>query len=76
MTEHPATTDADAELTPGPTGSATAQSLPEPPETGDLVIDAALSELAASDPDDLAAQLEAGEQVDQTLRSRLADLGG
>jgi hypothetical protein len=47
-----------------------------PPETGDLVIDAALSDLAATDPDDLGAQLEAGERVDQTLRSRLADLGG
>jgi hypothetical protein len=47
-----------------------------PPETGDLVIDAALGELAAAPQDDLDAQLEAGEAVHRTLQSRLTDLGG
>ncbi len=49
---------------------------PRPPQTGDLVIDASLTDLAAADAEDLGAQLEAGERVDRTLRSRLADLGG
>ncbi|MEO7069652.1 MAG: hypothetical protein ABI131_04085 [Nostocoides sp.] len=70
MTEPHERTDVDVPR------AAPAGSLPEPPETGDLVIDAALSDLAGSDPDDLAAQLWAGERVDQTLRSRLAELGG
>ena len=47
-----------------------------PPETGDLVIDAALGDLAAAPRDDLDAQLEAGEAVHRTLQSRLSDLGG
>jgi len=63
--------DAPTDAVPS-TGSGPA----DPPETGDLVIDAALSDLAATDPGDLGAQLEAGERLDQTLRSRLADLGG
>ncbi|GGL25350.1 hypothetical protein H9L10_05000 [Phycicoccus endophyticus] len=45
------------------------------PETGDLVIDSALAELAASPEVDLDAQLAAGEEVQRTLRSRLGDLG-
>ncbi len=46
------------------------------PETGDLVIDAALGELAVTPMDDLDAQIEAGEHVQRTLQSRLGDLGG
>ncbi len=45
------------------------------PETGDLVIDAALRDLAASPADDLDAQIEAGEHVQRTLQARLGDLG-
>jgi hypothetical protein len=47
-----------------------------PPETGDIVIDSALRDLAAAPADDLDAQLEAGEAVHRTLQSRLSDLGG
>ncbi|WP_035915215.1 hypothetical protein [Knoellia sinensis] len=46
------------------------------PETGDLVIDAALRDLAAASEDDLDAQIEKGEQVQRTLQGRLSDLGG
>lgn len=46
------------------------------PETGDLVIDAALRDLAQAQGEDLDARLSAGERVQQTLRSRLNDLGG
>ena len=47
-----------------------------PPETGDIVVDSALRDLAASPVDDLDAQLAAGEAVHRTLQSRLTDLGG
>ncbi|HZB66377.1 MAG TPA: hypothetical protein VE503_03065 [Ornithinibacter sp.] len=47
-----------------------------PPETGDVVIDAALRELADAPADDLDALLSAGEVVHRTLQSRLTDLGG
>lgn len=46
------------------------------PETGDLVIDAALRDLAQAPVDDLDAQIERGEQVQRTLQGRLSDLGG
>ena len=46
-----------------------------PPETGDLVVDAALRDLAAVDGSDLDATLAAGEAVHETLTSRLSDLG-
>ncbi len=46
------------------------------PETGDLVIDAALSDLDSAPEGDLDANIAAGEAVHQTLKSRLADLGG
>jgi hypothetical protein len=46
------------------------------PVTGDPVVDAATAQLAAADPADLDAQIEAGERVHQALRSRLSDLGG
>ncbi len=49
---------------------------PTAPETGDLVIDAALRDLAVTAPEDLDAQIEAGERVQRTLQSRLGDLGG
>ncbi len=45
------------------------------PETGDLVIDAALRDFAAVDPSDLDAGLAAGEAVHATLTARLSDLG-
>ena len=47
-----------------------------PPRTDDIVIDAALRDLAAVPDDDLDGQLAAGEHVQRTLQSRLADLGG
>ncbi|MBM6399389.1 hypothetical protein [Phycicoccus sonneratiae] len=47
-----------------------------PPETGDIVIDSALGDLAAVPEDDLDGRLAAGEEVQRTLRSRLGDLGG
>jgi hypothetical protein len=47
-----------------------------PPETGDIVVDAALRDLASAPADDLDAQLAAGEAVHRTLQSRLGDLGG
>lgn len=46
-----------------------------PPETGDLVVDAALRDFAAVDDTDLDATVAAGEAVHQTLTSRLEDLG-
>ena len=46
------------------------------PEPGDLVIDAALRNLAEAPEDDLDAQVERGEQVQRTLQGRLSDLGG
>lgn len=45
------------------------------PETGDLVVDGALRDLAAVDADDLDATLTAGEAVHSTLTARLSDLG-
>jgi hypothetical protein len=50
--------------------------LDAPPETGDIVIDSALGDLAAVPDEDLDGQLEAGEHVQRTLQARLADLGG
>ncbi|GAA4389015.1 hypothetical protein GCM10023153_04880 [Ornithinibacter aureus] len=47
-----------------------------PPETGDIVIDAALRDLANTPEGDLDGQLEAGEAVHRTLQGRLTDLGG
>ncbi|MEN3123950.1 hypothetical protein N5P18_13915 [Janibacter terrae] len=44
-------------------------------QTGDLVVDAALSDLAGVDAADLDAVLAAGESVHATLTSRLSDLG-
>lgn len=46
------------------------------PQTGDIVVDAALAELARTGGEDLDAQLVAGESVQRTLQARLADLGG
>ncbi len=60
MTEHPDPLPADE----------------APPETGDIVIDSALGDLAAVPDDDLDGQLTAGEEVQRTLRTRLGDLGG
>ncbi len=44
--------------------------------TGDVIIDSVLEELQQVPPDDLDAQIEAGERVHDTLKSRLSDLGG
>ncbi len=46
------------------------------PQTGDIVVDSALSELAGTDTEDLDGQLAAGESLQRTLQARLADLGG
>lgn len=59
-TEHPDTS----------TGSTTPS-----PETGDIVIDAALADLAGAHREDLDGQIEAGQHVHRTLQARLADLG-
>ncbi|MBP6995847.1 MAG: hypothetical protein KBB39_06880 [Phycicoccus sp.] len=48
----------------------------ERPETGDLVIDAVISDLAAASITDLDDLIDAGERVQRTLQGRLADLGG
>jgi hypothetical protein len=73
-------TEPHTEGTPGDgTGPSSPGGVPDggaPPETGDIVIDAALRDLAAAPDDDLDAQLEAGEAVHRTLQSRLSDLGG
>lgn len=67
--------------TPQPTedtsaaGSPAGASSTTTPETGDLVVDAALRDLAAVDAEDLDAVLAAGESVHATLTSRLSDLG-
>ncbi|MGL5865998.1 MAG: hypothetical protein ACRCYX_09030 [Dermatophilaceae bacterium] len=50
-------------------------SLTEAPETGDQAVDTALAAMTAA-PDDLDAQLQAGEEVHRALQSRLSDLGG
>ncbi|SDP06739.1 hypothetical protein SAMN04489867_1327 [Pedococcus dokdonensis] len=44
--------------------------------TGDIVIDAALQDLKDAPADDLDAQIDAGQRVQQTLQARLSDLGG
>ncbi len=46
------------------------------PESGDLVIDAALADLDAVAAHDLDGFIASGEAVHQTLKSRLTDLGG
>ena len=68
--------DSPAGEKPVPRPPAGAPTAGAPPETGDIVIDAALRDLAAAPDDDLDAQLEAGEAVHRTLQSRLSDLGG
>ena len=72
----PSTTAPPADAADDAPGPGAADDVETPPETGDLVIDAALRDLAAAPADDLDAQLEAGEAVHRTLRSRLDDLGG
>jgi len=71
--QHPGSTPDDR---PAPTSPAGAPAAGAPPETGDIVIDAALRDLAAAPEYDLDAQLEAGEAVHRTLQSRLTDLCG
>jgi DNA polymerase-3 subunit gamma/tau len=44
--------------------------------TGDIVIDSALQDLQNAPADDLDAQIDAGQRVQQTLQARLSDLGG
>jgi hypothetical protein len=64
------TQDVPPPTSTGPAGAAT------PPETGDVIIDTALRDLADAPVDDLDAQLAAGEAVHRTLQARLSDLGG
>jgi DNA polymerase-3 subunit gamma/tau len=68
---------------PTPRPAPTPSPKPAPPgapsgdgPTGDAQIDAALAELDTAAPDDLDAQIEAGQRVHRTLQSRLSDLGG
>lgn len=68
VTDSPVTDTAEIERTPDSAGGPT-------PETGDLVVDAALADLAAVDSSNLDAVLAAGESVHATLTSRLSDLG-
>ncbi len=44
--------------------------------TGDIVIDSALQDLQNAPQNDLDAQIDAGQRVQQTLQARLSDLGG
>ena len=44
--------------------------------TSDIVIDSALQDLQNAPRDDLDAQIEAGQRVQETLQARLSDLGG
>ncbi len=48
---------------------------PTPVATGDIVIDAALGDLAQVAPDDLDGHIEAAEALQRTLQGRLANLG-
>ncbi|MGL5818951.1 MAG: hypothetical protein ACRCYR_15385 [Phycicoccus sp.] len=61
---------ADGRPADAPTGSSS-----EAPDTGDLVVDTATAAMAAA-PDELDAQVHAGEEVHRTLQARLSDLGG
>lgn len=47
----------------------------DPVATGDIVIDAALGDLAALPADDLDGHIEAAESLQRTLQGRLANLG-
>ena len=73
----PAPAGAAGPVTPAPVG-ASGDTVADAagPRTGDIVIDAAIADLAAADPLDLDAQIELGERVRATLRTRLDDLGG
>lgn len=62
--------------TPGePAGPPGGEAGAPAPETRDIVVDAALRDLAAVDGADLDATLAAGESVHGTLTARLSDLG-
>ena len=50
--------------------------LGEVPQTGDLVIDAAVAALAETPDERLEEILASGEQLESVLRTRLSDLGG
>jgi hypothetical protein len=64
------------EQPPPPEPATTATADEGAPETGDLVIDAALRDLADTPAADLDGQIERGEQVQRTLQGRLSHLGG
>ncbi len=57
--------------TRGPAGAPAEDAL----DTGDLVIDAALRDLAAVGPTDLDGHVAAAEALQRTLQARLANLG-
>lgn len=59
-----------------PSAASGGRQAPDPaPETGDAMIDAALQDLGAADPDDLDAMVAAGESTHRVLQARLSDLG-
>ena len=64
-------TSLDPSRAPAADGSPTDEVL----DTGDLVVDAALRDLARLDPDDLDGHIEAAESLQRTLQGRLANLG-
>ncbi|MGL5853394.1 MAG: hypothetical protein ACRCZD_21635 [Phycicoccus sp.] len=57
------------------TGAPTDGPSSEAPETGDVAVDTATAAMETA-PDELDAQLQAGEEVHRTLQARLGDLGG
>jgi hypothetical protein len=50
--------------------------VPNPPVTGDAIVDEAMAELAEAQPGSNAERIDAGERAHRTLQGRLADLGG
>ena len=68
-------TDPAPTPSPGPAGLAPSPADLASPQTGDLVVEAALRELDQVDPADLDAVLAVSEGVLQTLQERLRDIG-
>ncbi len=63
-------------MTDQTSGRSAADRFGEPPETGDLVVDAALAAVASASDGSLDDRLVAGEELQRTLHARLTDLGG
>ncbi|MBM6546577.1 hypothetical protein JNO54_10540 [Janibacter sp. YIM B02568] len=68
-------TDPAPTPSPGPAVLAPSPADLASPQTGDLVVEAALRELDQVDPADLDAVLAVSEGVLQTLQERLRDIG-